>query len=446
MAQNGGNATDPQLSRANSSARQLRHRPHSTTVISARPPPRRRTARRWAALRVVTFGGGISAHASPIRCRTVVTCSRLHGAGSLSRLSRPANAIDSVWRGRGWPDLHHHRVAAGAWSHGSNTSTAGCTSGSGGSNCINIDVSINVSGTFETAAALDTCGANNLNGNAPNYVVPNGECQGNGIGSIIRAFRIGTNQLMYGDAMTSMTPGSVFDDSVDPANGAFNQSAAFTCNIVAAKVVQCVKGPAYSSGVFSSVGKWASGSTFISYGDTTIVSGRIASLFGYVGGQSFPFTPGSGYTNGTTQPTVTCTTIQSGGVVPKFDVTVSGGAIVNVVPSAVATGTVPAGLGIGSTCTVALPAGGSGGTIPTISLAPLEGVGGGSLLQHRFQHNGPVPVRQFWRAREPAELVLHQRPGWLFRAWLASASLWRVPGRGGERLSYSGPGRNDLPI
>jgi hypothetical protein len=173
-----------------------------------------------------------------------------------------------------------------------------------------------------------------------------------------------------------MTPGSVFDDSVDPANGAFNQSAAFTCNIVAATIVQCVKGPAYSSGVFSSVGKWTSGSTFASYGDTTIVSGRNASLLGYVGGQSFPFTAGSGYTNGTTQPTVTCTTIQSGGTVPKFDVTVSGGAIVNVVPSAVASGTVPAGLGIGSTCTIALPAGGTGGAIPTIPVAPLEGVGG----------------------------------------------------------------------
>ena len=264
--------------------------------------------------------------------------------------------------------------AAGASIGGSGTGTvtAGCTSGSGGSNCINVDIALTGSG----ATAIDTCGANNLNGNAPNYVVPNGKCQGNGIGEIVRTFRVGTQQSMYGNAGVQPPTGSVFDDGVDLANGAFNQSAAFTCNIVAAKVVQCVKGPAYSSGVLTGVGQWSSGSTYISYGDVTIVSGRIASLLGYVGGQSFPFTPGSGYTNGTTQPTVTCSTIQSGGTVPKFDVTVAGGAIVNVVPSAVTSGSVPAGLGIGSTCTVALPAGGTGGAIATIPLAPLEGHGG----------------------------------------------------------------------
>ena len=197
---------------------------------------------------------------------------------------------------------------------------------------------------------------------------------------------------MYGNAGVQPPTGSVFDDGVDLANGAFNQSAAFTCNIVAAKVVQCVKGPAYSSGALTGVGQWSSGSTYISYGDVTIVSGRIASLLGYVGGQSFPFTPGSGYTNGTTQPTVTCSTIQSGGAVPKFDVTVAGGAIVNVVPSAVTSGSVPAGLGIGSTCTVALPAGGTGGAIATIPLAPLEGHGGIATYNTDFEHDGDVPL------------------------------------------------------
>ena len=368
---NGGSATDPQLSRANDSAGGTPSPAFDYGITYAASH-----AASWTTAGVFTVVGGIGSNDRPFVVGQSVTCSPSCGSNLvITSVSLPPTIDPRAGHGQAMQTFTF-QVAGAVSSNSSGTATAGCTSGSGGSNCINIDVSSNVSGTFETAAALDTCGANNLNGNAPNYVVPNGECQGNGIGSIIRAFRIGTNQLMYGDAMTSMTPGSVFDDSVDPANGAFNQSAAFTCNIVAAKVVQCVKGPAYSSGVFSSVGKWASGSTFISYGDTTIVSGRIASLLGYVGGQSFPFTPGSGYTNGTTQPTVTCTTIQSGGVVPKFDVTVSGGAIVNVVPSAVATGTVPAGLGIGSTCTVALPAGGSGGTIPTISLAPLEGVGG----------------------------------------------------------------------
>jgi hypothetical protein len=185
--------------------------------------------------------------------------------------------------------------------------------------------------------------------------------------------------MMYSAGTTlsgNITPGSYFDDGVGIGGGAFNQSGAFTCNIVSATVVQCVKAPAYSSGLFSSVGQWTSGATFVNYGDLTVVSGRFGSLLGYSGGQSFPFTAGSGYTNGTTQPTVTCATIQSGGYVPKFDVTVSGGAIVNVVPSALTSGNAPPGLGIGSTCTVALPSGGSGGVIPTIALAPSEGVGG----------------------------------------------------------------------
>ena len=41
--------------------------------------------------------------------------------------------------------------------------------------------------------------------------------------------------------------GSPYDEGLDPFTGAWNQSAAFTCNIVAATVVQCVKGPVYSA-------------------------------------------------------------------------------------------------------------------------------------------------------------------------------------------------------
>ena len=102
---------------------------------------------------------------------------------------------------------------------------------------------------------------------------------------------------MNGDGVASAPAiGSVFDDGVDLANGHFNQSAAFTCNIVAAKVVQCVKGPAYSGGVSykcRSVVEWFDLHSL--YGDSIVVSGRLASLLGYVGGQSFPFTAGSGY-------------------------------------------------------------------------------------------------------------------------------------------------------
>ena len=320
----------------------------------------------------ITVTGGISAHDRPFVVGQLLSCSGCTSNRIITALDVPPTQATAT--GAGEVGQTFHITASGTMgASATETLTAGCSGTSGtGSSCIDVAISLNGSGV----TAIDTCGANNLNGNAPNYVVPNGKCQGNGIGEIVRTFRIGTQQAMYGNAGTNPPGGSVFDDGVDLASGAFNQSAAFTCNIVAAKVVQCVKGPAYSSGVLTGVGQWSSGSTYISYGDVTIVSGRLASLLGYVGGQSFPFTPGSGYTNGTTQPTVTCTTLASGGSVPQFDVTVSGGAIVNVVPSAGGHGSVPAGLGIGSTCTVALPAGGSGGAIPTIPLAPVEGFGG----------------------------------------------------------------------
>jgi hypothetical protein len=259
---------------------------------------------------------------------------------------------------------------------------AGCKGTAGtGSSCIDIAISINDNGSFGTAAALATCGANNFNGNAPNYTVPNGKCQDNGIGEIVRTFRIGTQQ-----AMSSGATGSVFDDGIDLFGGAFNQSAAFTCNIVAAKVVQCVKGAAYSGGMFSSIGQWASSSggvpqTFVNYGDLNVVSGRNASLLGYPGGQSFPFTAGSGYNNGTfTIPANTASCgLASGGYAPKMDVTVSGGSIVNVYPSATSSPTSPAmGLGIGTACTFSLTAlgSGSGGAVGALPIAPTESVGG----------------------------------------------------------------------
>ncbi len=264
---------------------------------------------------------------------------------------RPADAIDSHGRGRGRTDLHLHGQQRGRRGRSvvraAATVTGGCAAGgTNGSNCIDVAIAINNGGTFGTAAAIDTCGANNLSGNAGNYEVPNGKCQGSGIGEIVRAFQIGTQQTTYGNGATAPAAGSVFDDGVDIANGAFNQSAAFTCNIVAAKVFQCVKGPAYSSGVLSGVGNWPSATTFISYGDLTVVSGRIGSLLGYVGGQSFPFTAGSGMSpNSTITETATCSPLASGAQEPRFDVTVAGGSIVNVVPSASTSGNPPTGLG-----------------------------------------------------------------------------------------------------
>ena len=364
---NGGNCDDPKLSRANDTAAGTPSPAfdYSTTYQASH-------AATWTG-NTVTISGGLTAHARPFVVGQAFSCASCATGLVITSLSVPPTQSTATGAGEvGQTFTFTAQNAAGASIGGSGTGTvtAGCTSGSGGSNCINIDIALTGTG----ATAIDTCGANNLNGNAPNYSPPNGKCQGNGIGEIVRTFRIGTQQAMYGNAGTPPPIGSVFDDGVDLANGAFNQSAAFTCNIVAATVNQCVKAPAYTSGVLTGVGKWTSGSTYVSYGDVTIVSGRVASLLGYVGGQSFPFTAGSGYTNGTTSPTVTCSTLASGGYVPKFDVTVVGGAIVNVVPSANTSGS--PGLGIGSTCTVAVPPGGSGGAIPTIQVGPVEGQGG----------------------------------------------------------------------
>jgi hypothetical protein len=366
---NGGGCDDPKLSRANDSAAGTPSPALDYTNTYAAVH-----AASWTTGGLFTVSGGISAHARPFVVGHLVNCSPACGSNLvITSLSVPPTQSTAAGAGEVGQTFTFQAepVSGGSLpsSASSGTATGGCSpiGGSGGSSCINVDIAT-------AASAIDTCGVNNTNGNAPNYVIPSGKCQGSGIGELTRAFRIGTAQLMNGDGpAVAPVAGSVFDDGVDPANGHFNQSAAFTCNIVAAKGVQCVKGPAYSGGVPASVGQWPSGSTYMHYGDSIVVSGRIASLLGYAGGQSFPFTPGSGYTNGTTQPTVTCPTLASGGAVPKFDVTVAGGAIVNVAPANLSGAT---GLGIGSTCTVALPAGGSGGAIPTIQLAPVEGVGG----------------------------------------------------------------------
>jgi hypothetical protein len=75
--------------------------------------------------------------------------------------------------------------------------------------------------------------------------------------------------------------------------------------------------------------------------------------------------------NSTITETATCSPLASGAIEPTFNVTVSGGSIVNVVPAT-------AGLGIGGTCTVPITgfSGGTLGSVNAIQLAPLEGDGG----------------------------------------------------------------------
>jgi hypothetical protein len=272
------------------------------------------------------------------------------------------------------------------------TVSAGCSGTSGtGSNCIDIAFSINTTnGTFGTAAALATCGENNLNGNASFTSIPNGVCQTNGIGSLVRTFRIGPTQTMWNGTTGT---GSPYDTGVDPDGGAFNQSAAFTCNIVAAKVVQCVKGANYAltaGPMFTvSLGQWATGSTFVEYGDSQNGTGFWGGMLGNVGGQPFQVAPGSsGYPSSATPYTITATgcTLASGGsgtgTAPKINVWVVGGAIVNVY-GATATGAMGAGISstVGCTWPLSSLGGGSGGTITAPPLLPVDGAYGIATYQ-----------------------------------------------------------------
>ena len=146
-----------------------------------------------------------------------------------------------------------------------------------GLDCIDIAISINEGGTFGTTAALATCGANNLTATRRTISSPMACARTTGSASFPRLpHRHKSGHVR--DRWGQPDCGIVFGDGVDIASGFFIQSSAFTCNIVAAKVVQCVKGPAYSGGVITGVGQWSSGATYISYGDLTIVSGRILRL------------------------------------------------------------------------------------------------------------------------------------------------------------------------
>jgi hypothetical protein len=276
---------------------------------------------------------------------------------------------------------------------GSGTVTFGCSGTSGtGSNCIDVAIKVNTGGTYGGAAkGIANCGVNNVQGTfisftAPLDYAPNGKCVDPGIGEIVRDFRIGTAQWMgAGCAVGATCEGSVFDDGFDPISYSMRQSSAFTCNHVANTsgigIVQCVKGPAYTSGVPSAIGEWLTGSTYVSYGDLQVGVGRASSLLGYPGGQSPPFTAGSGYTNGGpyvgTAVVGSCPAGFGTTEMPTVDVWVSGGAIVDVYPA-------EPGEGLSSTC--AFPAisntnysgigSGSSGAITTLPNSPAEGLTG----------------------------------------------------------------------
>ena len=202
---------------------------------------------------------------------------------------------------------------------GANTFTFGCSGTSGtGSNCIDFKFAINTVGTYGTTASLATCGANTLQGSAAINTPPAGICMDSGVGEFVNGFRIGATQNMWSGA------GTYYYDGLDPIAALWSQSAAFTCNVVAVTVVQCVKGPVYSGGLPSSIGQWLSSGTYASYGDSTLSMGRVGSLIGYPGGQSLGFTAGSGYTNGTYTLTGSSCGQATAFTAPKMDVTVIG--------------------------------------------------------------------------------------------------------------------------
>ena len=301
----------------------------------------------------ITITGGMSTGARSFVPGMTLSCSGCNTGLVALSVSRPPT--QSTATGAGQVGQTFTITASGSLGVSTTeTVTGGCSGTSGtGSNCIDIKVDINTTGTYGTGASLNTCGVNNLEGTNTNlptagpYAFPNGTCIPTGIGALARGFRIGSYQLTDIQAASTAGLGSSYDWGMDPgvyvANGPAGvvaQNEAFTCNIVAATVVQCVKGPTYSHGAFSSIGKWSSGSTYVSYGDPNNAFSFMTGIVGYPGGQSFPFTAGSGYTapSGVTDFVTggVCALNTTAGTTPQapaMGLNLSGGAIINAYPT-----------------------------------------------------------------------------------------------------------------
>ena len=239
----------------------------------------------------VTITGGLSANARPFVDGMALSCLGCNTGIYIVSVSAPPT--QSTVAGAGQVGNTFTFQASGTIGGiGSGTIAGGCSGVSGtGSNCIDFSFSLNTTG----ATSLATCGVGNLMGSAAIYNPPAGTCKDPGIGEWVNSFRIGTAAAPGG-----LNAGNFYFDGADPGVGVANQSAAFTCNLVAATVVQCVKAPAYTSGLPSSIGEWLSSGTYTSYGDSEMSTGRLGGLIGFAGGQSLGFTAGSGYTNGLT--------------------------------------------------------------------------------------------------------------------------------------------------
>lgn len=327
-----------------------------------------------------TITGGLSVGARPFVPGMALSCSGCNGGLVALAVSLPPT--QSSASGYGQIGQTFTITASGSiGGGGSGTLTGGCSGTSGsGSNCIDFGFQINTTGTYGTTAALNTCGVNSLQGTNTNlvtagpYVYPNGQCAPTGIGALARGFRIGSAQLMDTQVLGTSNLGSAYDFGMDPGQwagqasssgiaGIISQNEAFTCNIVAATVVQCVHGPIYSNGAFFSIGKWLSSGTYAEYGDPNNAVSFATGIMGYPGGQSFPFTAGSGYTNGNYVTGGVCALNASAGTdpqAPAMGFNIAGGAIINAYPTQV-------GSSIFGTCSFPLTATVTGTSVSSYS-------------------------------------------------------------------------------
>ena len=377
---------------------------HRLRSITPTPMPRRPTAT-WSGS-IATVSGGLAAHARPFVNGQTFNCSGCNSNLYIVAVDAPPTQSNVSGAGQ-VGNTFHITVNGTIGGSGSGAITAGCTSGSGGSNCINFDFSINTTnGTFGTAAALATCGANNLNGNAPNYATGAGVCQDNGIGSLTRGFRIGTTQNMYTavsehfrPARSSMT-GLI--SSAAPSTGAgrspvtSSRPRSFSA-CMAPRIRQALR-RAWENGR-------ADRPSPITATCRLSLAASPRSWAMSAGSRSPISNAGSGYLDGFyTGVIASCSTVASGDTLPRFDLKVLGGAIVDVYPSATSTSlaTQAPGLGIGSACTLTdtnfsttmkNSGAGSGGSI-NIQLAPARGRRRRRHLQYRHERDGHVPLRQ----------------------------------------------------
>ena len=310
------------------------------------------------------ISGGLSAGSRPFVPGMALSCSGCNSGLVALSVSLPPS--QSTGTGYGQVGQTFTITASGAiGGGGSGTLTGGCSGTPGtGSNCIDFGFQVNTTGTYGTAAALSTCGVNNIVGSNTNlvtaatYLYSNGRCVPTGIGALVRGFRIGSYQLMDTQVASPSGLGSAYDFGMDPGQwagsaatggvaGVILQNEAFTCNIVAATIVQCVHGPIYSNGAFSSIGEWLSSRTYAEYGDPNNAASFATGMMGTPGGQSMPFTAGSGYTNGNYVTGGVCALNTSAGTSPQapaMGFNIAGGAIINAYPTQI-------GSSIFGTCT-----------------------------------------------------------------------------------------------